>query len=136
MLRLRIMDRVTCLAEIDPAKVPLFRLVVKRAKAPLRIVVARIDAVALHALSPDLLICDLDSFETDPMEMLRQLRFVLARCIIVVYTLETGRSWGKTCHIAGANGILSKNSSEAELAAGLRAALFDGCFTDPRLRVA
>jgi len=130
------MARTTVLADIDPEKVPLFRLVVKRAKAPPLIVTARVDVVGLRAVSPDLLICDLDALETDPLEMLRQLRFVLPRCVIVMYTLNAKRSWGLSCHTAGANGVLSKDSSETELAAGLKLAMSDGCFTDPRLRAA
>jgi DNA-binding NarL/FixJ family response regulator len=130
------MARTTALADIDPEKVSLFRLVVKRAKAPPLIVIARVDVVALRVISPDLLICDLDSLEVEPLEVLRQLRFVLPRCIIVIYTLVTKRSWGLSCHTAGANGVLSKDSSETELAAGLKLAMSDGCFTDPRLRAA
>ncbi len=130
------MARTTALADIDPEKVPLFRLVVKRAKAPPLIVTARVDVVALRKVSPDLLICDLDSLETDQMEMLRQLRFVLPSCIIVIYTQNTKRSFGPSAHTAGANGVLSKDSTETELAAGLKLAMSEGCFTDPRLRAA
>jgi DNA-binding NarL/FixJ family response regulator len=128
------MARTTALADIDPEKVSLFRLVLKRAKAPTLIVTARVDVVALRAVSPDLLICDLDALETDPLEALRQLSFVLPRCVIVIYTLNAKRSWGLNCHTAGANGVLSKDSNEIELAAGLKLAMADGCFTDPRLR--
>jgi DNA-binding NarL/FixJ family response regulator len=130
------MARTTALAGIAPETVALFRLVVKRAKAPPLIVTARADVVALRAISPDLLICDLDSHETDPLETLRQLRFVLPQCVIVLYTLNTKRSWGVGAHSAGANGVLSKKSSESELAVGLKLAMSDGCFTDPRLRAA
>ena len=130
------MARTTALADIAPDKVALFRLVVKRAKAPPLIVTARVDVVALRAVSPDLLICDLDSLETDPLETLRQLRFVLPQCVIVLYTLNTKRSWGVSAHTAGANGVLSKKSSESELAVGLKLAMSDGCFPDPRLRAA
>jgi len=130
------MARTTCLADIAPEKVSLFRLVVKRAKAPPLVVTARVDVVALRAISPDLLICDLDALEVDPLETLRQLRFVLPGCIIAVYTQNTKRSWGLSCHSAGANGVLSKSSSETELAVGLKLAMSEGCFTDPRLRAA
>jgi DNA-binding NarL/FixJ family response regulator len=130
------MARTTALADIDPEKVPLLRLVVKRAKAPTLIVTSRVDVVGLRTVSPDVLICDLDALETDPLEMLRQLRFVLPRCIIVIYTSNAKRSWGLSCHTAGASGVLSKDSSETELAAGLKLAMADGCFTDPRLRAA
>jgi DNA-binding NarL/FixJ family response regulator len=34
--------------------------------------------------------------------------------------------------MAGANGLLSKSSSEAELTNGIRDVLARGCYTDPR----
>ncbi len=130
------MARTTCLADIDDAKVALFRHIVKDAKAPLLVTVGRVDVVALGALSPAVLICDLDDLATEPLEVLRQLRFVLPTCIIVVYTLSRKREWGLACHLAGANGVLSKTSNEGELVVGLRSSMRSGCFTDPRLAAA
>jgi DNA-binding NarL/FixJ family response regulator len=130
------MLRTTCLADIDDTKVALFRVVVKQARAPVLVVVARVEVAALGALSPAVLICDLDHLELEPLEVLRQLRFVLPTCIIVVYTLSGKHGWGLACHLAGANGVLSKTSNEAELVVGLRSSMRTGCFTDPRLAAA
>jgi DNA-binding NarL/FixJ family response regulator len=110
------MARTTCLADIDDAKVALFLHIVKDAKAPLLVTVGRV--------------------ATEPLEVLRQLRFVLPTCIIVVYTLSRKREWGLACHLAGANGVLSKTSNEGELVVGLRSSMRSGCFTDPRLAAA
>ncbi|GAC1403924.1 MAG: hypothetical protein NVSMB64_06400 [Candidatus Velthaea sp.] len=121
------------MADIEPDKVEMFTAVLKAAGAPALPVVARLDVAELGKLGPGLLVCDIDRLEVDPLEMLRQLRFVLQPCIIVVYTEH---SWGLACHVAGANGVLSKDSSEVELASGVRGALVNGCFTDPRFKAA
>jgi DNA-binding NarL/FixJ family response regulator len=68
----------------------------------------------------------------DKLELLRQIRFVLPSCVIVVYSGDSHRAWGLACHIAGANALLSKDSSKAELVEGLGDALASGCYTDPR----
>jgi DNA-binding NarL/FixJ family response regulator len=114
----------------------MFRLALKDSGAPAIVVLARVEVPELRAIAPELLICDIDFLAVDSLEVLRQLRFVLPECIIVVYT-ETARiAWARECHSAGANGILSKDSIAAELATGLRAAMRSGCFTDPRVAVA
>jgi len=64
--------------------------------------------------------------------LLRRIRFVLPECVIAVYTGVMDRTWTRACHLAGANCLLSKDSSERDLAAGLRGALASGCYTDPR----
>jgi len=70
--------------------------------------------------------------EADPLELLRQVRFVLSVSLILVYMDCPNGSWNVDYHAAGANGLLSKQSSITELAVGLRSALRSGCFTDPR----
>jgi len=106
--------------------------VLKRAGVPLATNLARLNVVELGELKPGLLVCDVDGLEVDSLELLRQLRFVLPGCIIVVYTAMMKRTWSVECHLAGANGLLAKDSTEAELVAGLRLAVRNGCFTDPR----
>ena len=86
---------------------------------------------AIGRLSPDFLLCDVDRSEVDALEVLRRLRFVLPDCIIAVYTRLSERTWVLSCHLAGVSCMLSKTSSEAELAFGLREAKETGCFTDP-----
>jgi two-component system response regulator DesR len=94
--------------------------------------VAPLDVRALGKLRPDLLIADIDHLTVDPLELVRQIRFVLPACAIVVYTGDGRRAWGLACHMAGANGLLSKSSSEDELTGGIRDVLGSGCYTDPR----
>jgi len=130
------MARITCLADIDSRKVETFRLALKSAHAPANVVFARVEVPELRAIAPALLICDLDFLAVDSLEVLRQLRFVLPECIIVVYTETARLAWARECHSAGANAIVSKKSIAAEIATGIRAAMRSGCFTDPRVAVA
>jgi DNA-binding NarL/FixJ family response regulator len=90
-----------------------------------------LDVTYLGRLEPYLLVCDIDDGGVDGLELLRRLRFVLPECTIAVYTRDMHRSWGVSCHLAGANCMLSKTSGLADLAFGLRSAIRSGCFTDP-----
>lgn len=126
------MARVCCLAAVDPKDIPLVGSALKGAGQPALTVVVRLDVAALGKLAPDLLVADIDRLKVDPLETLRQLRFVLPECVIVVYTAAVESSWGRECHLAGASCVLSKASTESELIDGLQRALETGCFTDPR----
>jgi DNA-binding NarL/FixJ family response regulator len=126
------MARVCCLAAIDPHDTDLLGRVLKGAGESSYTTVDRFDVAALGRLAPDVLVADIDRLAVDPFEALRQLRFVLPECIIVVYTAGVGSSWGRACHLAGATCVLSKESRERQLTIGLRQALQSGCFTDPR----
>ncbi len=130
------MIRVTCLADVAREQIAMFIAVLKRAGLPVSPSVAGLDVFELGKLAPDVLVADLDGLPVDPLERLRQLRFVLPACIIVVYTGNNTRAWGVDYHLAGATGVLSKASTEAELASGVRSSLRVGCFTDPRLAAA
>jgi DNA-binding NarL/FixJ family response regulator len=121
-----------CLAGIDAAAVPMFSAVLKAAGEPALAVLAGLEVPELARLLPDLLVCDLDEAPLDPLELLRQIRFVLPDCLIAVYTGLVEREWGRACHLAGANCLLAKGSSEQNLSDGLRDALSSGCYTDPR----
>ncbi len=114
----------------------MFIVVFERAGMPVGPSVASVNVVELGRLAPDVLVCDVDALDVDRLEMLRQLRFVLPACIIVVYTIDAARTWAISCHLAGANGVLSKASTETELVAGIRGARRNGCFTDPRFAAA
>jgi DNA-binding NarL/FixJ family response regulator len=127
------MARVCCLAAVDPNDVQLLGRALKGAGESGYALVALLDVAALGRLAPGVLLADIDHLEVDPLEALRQLRFVLPDCIIVVYTARVGSSWGRACHLAGVTCVLSKKSSELQLTAGLRLAFRNGCFTDPRL---
>jgi DNA-binding NarL/FixJ family response regulator len=127
------MARVCCLAAVDPDDVQMLGRALKGAGETGYALVALLDVAALGRLAPGVLLADVDHLEVDPLEALRQLRFVLPDCIIVVYTAGVGASWGRACHLAGATCVLSKKSSELQLTTGLRLAFQNGCFTDPRL---
>ncbi len=126
------MARVCCLAAVDPEDIQLLGRALEGAGESDCATIARLDVAALGRLAPDVLIADVDHLEVDPLEALRQLRFVLPECIIVVYTAGVASSWGRACHLAGATCVLSKESSEPQLTTGLRHAFQSGCFTDPR----
>jgi hypothetical protein len=48
--------------------------------------VAGLNVAELGELKPDFLACDVDDLASDQLEFLRQVRFVLPQCIIVVST--------------------------------------------------
>jgi DNA-binding NarL/FixJ family response regulator len=127
------MARKCRLAAIAPKDVSLITAALKGAGEPGVASVARLSVRELSKLKPDILIVDLDRLQTDSLEMLRQIRFVLPDCTLVVYTGAKKLEWGRECHLAGANGILSKESSKMQLASGLYHAIESGCFTDPRI---
>jgi DNA-binding NarL/FixJ family response regulator len=125
------------LVGIEDAKVSMLVSALRRAGATASPQVERSFNVSeLGQLAPQILLCDIDASGVDPLEFLRRLRFVLPESILAVYTAIVKTSWARECHLAGANCILSKESSEAELALGLRGATVSGCFTDPRVAAA
>jgi DNA-binding NarL/FixJ family response regulator len=126
------MVRTNCLAGIDVGIVPMFSAVFKSAGTPALATVAKLDVSALAKLAPSLLVCDIDGLDVDPLELLRRIRFVLPDCLIAVYTGVVTSAWSRACHLAGANCLLAKNATTAELSLGLRSALLSGCYTDPR----
>jgi DNA-binding NarL/FixJ family response regulator len=130
------MARTFCLAGIDDDKVAMLSVVLRDAGAPLPVVAMRLNVSDIGRAAPALLVCDVDGLTVDPLEMLRRLRFVLPDCVIAVYTADMKQTWGLACHLAGANCLLSKDSTRTELSAGLRDALQSGCFTDPRIAAA
>jgi DNA-binding NarL/FixJ family response regulator len=130
------MAQICCLAGIGAESAPNFSAVFKAAGLSGLATLAQLDVAALGRLAPDLIVCDVDGLDVDALELLRQIRFVLPDCLIVVYTGVMKREWGLSCHLAGANCLLSKDATEAELSEGLRDALKSGCFTDPRFAAA
>lgn len=122
----------TCLAGIDGDKVAMFGVALREAGALASATVARLDVAELGKMTPDLLVCDIDALRVDPLEMVRRLRFVLPDCVIAVYTGDMRRTWGVSCHLAGANCLLAKGSTRRQLSSGLRGAVRTGCYTDPR----
>lgn len=90
---------------------------------------ARVTALGLA--HPRVLVLDLDFLDHQALEIIRQLRFVLPRCNIAVFTEKVIREWAAECHLSGATCLLAKTSDESTLAAGLKKARDFGCFTDP-----
>jgi DNA-binding NarL/FixJ family response regulator len=121
----------SCLAGIDDGEVSLLGGVVRGVGASISPSTARLNVTELGKMAPGLIVCDIDKLEVDPLEMVRQLRFVLPDCIIAVYTKSKTQRWARAVHMAGANCLLSKDSNRAQLVLGLRSALTSGCFTDP-----
>ena len=87
------MARTCCLAAIAPEDLPLLTAAVNAAFAHADASIAEVDVSVLRALHPDVLIIDIDRLEVDPIEAIRQLRFVLPDCVIVVYTTARTPTW-------------------------------------------
>lgn len=100
------------------------------------VTIVPLDVTKLGRRAPELILCDIDAIEVDPLEMLRRLRFVLPDCTIAVYTNVMTRERARNCHLAGANCLLAKASTPSQLSAGLSEALSTGCFTDPNFTAA
>jgi len=129
-------NRVSCLARIEPSAVPLLAESLTAAGQPAPVFVRQLAVTELGLLAPGVLILDLDGLETDPLEMLRMLRFVLPACMIAVYTNVLEEPWALACHMAGANCLLSKASDAEQVTLGLRGSLQRGCYTDPSFTAA
>ena len=125
------MAPICCLAGIDKTLVPMFSAVFKAAGESPLMTLRQLNVPELGRLRPNVLVCDVDASEKDSLELLRQIRFVLPECLIVVYTGITEVTWSRECHLAGVNCLLSKESNERLLSKGLRGALKSGCYTDP-----
>jgi DNA-binding NarL/FixJ family response regulator len=130
------MSRSSALAGIDDDRLAMLERVLRDDCSASPITVERgVNVSVLGSLKLDLLLCDIDRSEVDPLELVRRLRFVLPDCIIAVYSGILKRSWSLACHLAGASALLSKSSTESELGDGLCEAFDTGCFTDPRFDV-
>ena len=127
-----IMARACCLVNVAPRDILRITAALASALPGVQAAVAKLDIGVLNALSPDVLAIDVDELEIDPFEALRQIRFVIPDCSIVVFTNSAKPTFARDCHNAGANCLLSKLSNHAQLVAGIRHAMRSGCFTDPR----
>jgi len=84
--------------------------------------------------TPRAILVDFDHLQSDQMECIRQLRFVLPDCTIVVVSSDLHRAWAAQCHRAGATAVLS-GSDVPRMAAGLNLTVQSGCYTDPSCNV-
>jgi DNA-binding NarL/FixJ family response regulator len=126
------MARICCFARIDPAVLPRLTDALALAGDVTAPVVVELDVRVLAKMRPDLLIADVDHLATDPLEVLRQIRFVLPTCVIAIVSNDDRRAWALDAHMAGANAVLSLQATDDDLAAGINDAVMNGCFTDPR----
>ena len=84
--------------------------------------------IAQH--TPLAILVDFDHLQSDRLECIRQLRFVLPDCTIAVVSSDLQGAWAARCHLAGATGVLSRRDV-ARMVAGLLQAVRSGCYTDP-----
>jgi DNA-binding NarL/FixJ family response regulator len=81
---------------------------------------------------PAVVFVDIDFIDTDPMAALRQLRTVVPDATICAYTGNADEGWAAACTRAGANCVISKSATPAEIASGIQRALRVGAFVDSR----
>jgi len=114
----------------------LLTAVLSDAGLPALVSITKMNISEIAKVAPTMIVCDIDALLVDKLEQLRQLRFILPGSTIAVYTGQLEEVWAAACHRAGANCVLSKNSSRTELSSGIRGAMKSGCFTDPRFEAA
>jgi DNA-binding NarL/FixJ family response regulator len=136
MPAIRTADFHSCLAGTVPAENARLAAVLELIGSKPPEVVAKIDVTAIGTIEPDVLLMDVDDLETDPLEAVRMVRFLLHQSVIAVYTNRLERSWGLQCHLAGASCLLSKLGSDDQTALGLMWAIRTGCYTDPAFEAA
>ena len=90
----------------------------------------------LAAYAPEALMIDFDHFSNEKLESVRQIRFVLPECAIAVVSSNLTSKWAAQCHMAGANGVLSRTAGSERMLGGLQSAVLTGCYTDPDFSVA
>lgn len=101
---------------------------------------AGFDVIALESSSldaigrtdPSVIFIDIDFIDIEAHLALRQLRNVAPNATICAYTGRTEEGWAATCTRAGANCMISKSATPAEIVAGMRHALRVGAFIDFR----
>jgi DNA-binding NarL/FixJ family response regulator len=98
-------------------------------------VVTSLDTLSLDQIGrnePHVVFVDIDFIEVDPVSALRQIRGVVPNATICAYTAGTAEGWAATCSRAGANCVISKSASPAEIVAGIQRALRVGAYVDRR----
>lgn len=83
----------------------------------------------LAAYDPAVLVMDFANLANDPLETIRQLRFVLPTATIAVYS-EAVDGWAARCHLAGATCMLLRGADSGRLQRGIGFAQRVGCYTD------
>jgi DNA-binding NarL/FixJ family response regulator len=98
-------------------------------------VVTSLESLAIDEIGrnePAVVFVDIDFIDVDPMAALRQLRTVVPDATICAYTGNSDEAWVAACTRAGANCVISKSATPAEIANGIQRAMRVGAFVDSR----
>lgn len=98
-------------------------------------VVVTLDSMSAEEIGrhdPGVIFVDVDFLDVEPVAAIRQLRALLPNATICAYTGKIEPAWAATCSRAGANCVLTKAATPAELVAGIQRALRVGVFVDRR----
>lgn len=98
-------------------------------------VVTSLDTLSLDEIGrfePAVIFADVDFIDSDTVVAIRQLRSVAPEATICAYTGRSDGGWAATCTRAGANCVISKSATPAEIVAGIQRALRVGAFVDGR----
>jgi hypothetical protein len=120
----------SCVAGIEPASLPLLVASLTLIGSSEPVTMSVIDVTAIGKLEPEVVVMNVDALTTDPFETIRMTRFLLHTAVIAVFTGRLDQSWGMSCHLAGANCLLSNGNDGDRTALGLLHAIRGGCFTD------
>ena len=82
---------------------------------------------------PGAVFVDTDFLDGEPVSVVETLRGALPAALIFAYVGDQTHRFGELLNAAGATGVLSKHSSATEVVNGIRAAVANGRFLDPRL---
>jgi len=96
-------------------------------------VVATLETMVLDEIGryePTVVFVDVDFIEVEPVVAIRQLRGVAPNATVCAYTGRSDAGWAAVCSRAGANCIISKLATLAEIVAGIKQALRIGAFID------
>ncbi len=93
-----------------------------------------VDPRAMADDPPDALFVDTDYLESDPLRAINLIGALAPKTLVCVYTGEHDPDWAEACHFAGAAAVFSKHANRGEIVAGLREAMRNRTYTDPRLR--
>lgn len=82
---------------------------------------------------PGAVFVDTDFLDAEPVSVVETLRGALPAALIFAYVGDQTHHFGELLDAAGATGVLSKHSSATEVVNGIRDAVANGRFLDPRL---
>ncbi len=118
---------------IEPQElfVPALLETVERAGVTVVQVSPAVDVSDLVRIQPKLLFVDIDYLAYDPIATIGTMRTVLPESLICVYTGNANAEWPAACRYAGADGVLFKSASEAEMQWALGELLERGTYTGP-----